>query len=209
MEKNIANENVRLVDFDNINLYDQLIKYVESLKIELTNEQIKNYLESKEIENYPNIEERIENQRIMKSYFSSLDKNDELYEIFQNPNKMSILYYYFEPSVLNNYIKYASKLKNNILNIYNSICEMKSKYTKNNKINLKKVQINEEDYQKITSLINSLDSYINELEEIIETANNLETYLNFPIYEKLLYKFGVMTYESQRSIKQKTKVPNK
>ncbi|MBE6154527.1 MAG: hypothetical protein E7163_03005 [Firmicutes bacterium] len=172
-------------------------KELEELKINVTEEQIKEFLDNKFKEEEPEVKARIEKRKHNKSTTIKFGKltDEEIEESSkQFVDELTAQRYDFDSYTLKYFKNYSTIVRNKakqILEIIDKIID--KKYADivdmliDLDINLSNNSIKNED---VIRLVEPFIYNYNLFIETINTANNLETYLNLKLSEHLVYKYG-------------------
>lgn len=199
-------ENVLKKDFDSIKLY------VHSSGINVTEEQIRIFLNKKLMEENPKLKKRIEYSKSMRNcdicYLIDEDINVAVQEIM---NPINIGRYRLEPYVLEYFNKYVNILKFKIDKLFDIIKSIGTKTTEGINDILDDLDIILDDNgnilgSDIVRLVDTIIYNINTLSEKIRTANNFNTYLSCKLSEDKIYKIGL--YEGEIYPSKKLQIKN-
>lgn len=188
-------------------LEDILGKDIETIKTELsklkivvTTEQIKEYLDNKFEEEEPEVKERLENPKPSKPLSDKIEFNkisiEDIEESSQRfGDQLTAARYGFDSYTLNYFNKYSNIVRNKskkILDIIEKIVNKDYSTIADLIIELD-IQLDENGNISKEDIIRLIPPFVhnyNSLVEKVNTANNLETYLTFKLSKHSVYRNG-------------------
>lgn len=170
---------------------------VNDIKISVTAEQIKTFLEETFEEKDPELKRKIESPKPKRSgnigKWTEQDIEDFSQEIV---DRLSARRYCFEPYTLEYFNKYSAIIRNKALLLLSIIEKIGNKEHTTildllSEFDIQLDQNGNISKEDIIRLITPTIHNINELNEMVHTANDLSTYLTFSISKHSLYKDGI------------------
>ena len=189
-----------LEDIFKRNIFD-IERKIDSCYIHVNEDDIKDFLEQKLIEEDFELKQRIEAPKKKRSsnlaYWTKEDVENSSQEFI---DELSMQRYTFEPYTLEYFIRYTSIVRNKINELISIIKNLSTKKIDVIEEELKRLDINldeNNDIHKsdIIRLIIPAMYNIKLLNDKVNEANNLETYLTFKMSRHSLYKEGFMENE--------------
>ena len=175
---------------------DEIIEDINNKKVVVTSEQIKSYLEQRFNEDDPELKERIEIPKPKRSgnmsEWSRKDIEDNAREFADD---LAAERYCFVPYTLEYFNRYTDIVRNKINTLLNIISGLSNKEIEPIKEQIYELDINICEDGKISKddiirLIIPIIANINILDEKVEKANDLSTYLTFKMSKESLYRDG-------------------
>ncbi len=180
---------------------EQIKTEVNDAVVKVTEEDIKKFLDEKFSEEDPELKERIENPK-PRSEKSVIEwtKEDIKEDTQRFVDELCANRYCFNSYTLEYFKRYTTIVKNKALQLINIIESIGTKETTNIKDLLGELDINLDEFgnikgEDIERLITPTIQNIEDLNEKINKANNLETYLTFKISRESLLREGISENE--------------
>ena len=177
---------------ENLNLsYYEINRYIEKADVKLKSNEIKNYLEENYIKKHPGAKERLIRYRNDKKNENGFRRDKDFVEMFMLELEFESQMY--DPYTLEYFKKYINILKkkcNNLIRIIDGLIDetIPPELLKELDINLdENGNILMDDVLRISK---PFIYNFNELKEMVNKANSLETYLNFKISLDDVYRNG-------------------
>lgn len=176
--------------------FDEIRKDINDKKVTVTADEIKEYLEKRFIYENPDLYERIKKPRPTLSQNPSEWKDGDTKAYAKGfADELEAGRYYFEPYTLEYFNKYTDIVRNKInklLDITNGLASKEVKPIKKtlNELDIKMDKDGKLSKDDIIRLIVPIVANINMLEEKVNKANNLSTYLTFKESKHSLYRDG-------------------
>lgn len=189
-----------LEDIFGKNIFD-IKRKIDGCYIYVSEEDIKEYLEQKLIEENFELKQRVEAPKKKRSSnlgkWTKEDKENSSQEFI---DELSMQRYTFEPYTLEYFIRYTSIVRNKINELISIIEKIANKKTdvieeKLEQLDIKLNENNEILKSDIIRLLIPTLYNIKLLTDKINEANNLETYLTFKMSKHTIYKEGFMENE--------------
>ena len=188
--------------------YDNIIEYIKNAKIDVTENQIKQYLDERfEIEN-PELKQKLANQKYGNKNILEWTKNEIEDKTESFVDELRASKYSFDSYTLEYFIKYIDILKEKSLRLFYLVdkikehkidgwhfdCEQQVEWDEiEEQLIDYDIKINEDGniyYQDLIRLLTPLIQNVLDLKDMMEKANNLETYLYSSVSKHLLYRDG-------------------
>ena len=176
--------------------FDQIREDISDKKVTVIAEEIKEYLDKEFISENPDLYERIRKPRPTLSQNASEWKEEDKKAYVKGfADKLIAEKYYFEPYTLEYFNRYTDIVRNKInllLDIINGLAnkEINPIQETLNELDIKMDKDGKVSKDDMIRLIVPTVVNINMLEEKVEKANDLSTYLTFKMSKHSLYKDG-------------------
>ncbi len=180
---------------------EQIKTEVNDAVVKVTEDDIKKFLDEKFSEEDPELKERIENPRPRIKKSANYWTFEEIKEDAKRfTDELSTTRYCFNSYTLEYFKRYTTIVRNKALQLINIIESIGTKQTDNIKGLLGELDINLDESGNIKvvdidRLVTPTIQNIEDLNEKISIANNLETYLTFKISRESLLREGIMENE--------------
>ena len=186
--------------------------FVNNASIDITGEQIVEFLNDTFEREEPELKKRIDNRKKLQTSGEILFNEEQIEHIRNSKEEftdnISASRYAFTPYSLEYFKKYVSIVKKKTLSLLNIIETISNKKSTSISDQLKDLDINLDNdgdilKEDIIRLILPTVFNLNELEEKVTNGNDVTTYLNFKISRELIYKSGISNLYPSTSIQVK------
>ena len=196
---------------DNLQLsmsYNNIIEYIKDAKVNVTEEQIKEYLDKKfELEN-PELKQKLATRKSRTKNICEWTKIEIEVATEEFVDELRASKYFFDSYTLEYFRKYIDILKEKSLKLFYLVdriqehklhgwhfnCEQETEWDEIEKQLIDyDIKLNADGniyYQDLIRLLTPLIQNVLQLKEMLEKANNLETYLDFSVSKHSLYRDG-------------------
>lgn len=183
---------------------NEVIDYIKNADVQLTEQEIKNYLREKFEYDDSELYMRQKNRKRLNGEPTKWTEEDIQNASQQFVDDLAAIKYQYDPYTLEYFKKYIDILKEKSLSLFEIINKIQDialgKINNEDEINKIISLLSEYDikilengniyYQDLIRLLTPLVENVIELKEKVESANSLETYLSFKISKHSLYKDG-------------------
>lgn len=183
---------------------NEVIDYIKNASVQLTEQEIKNYLKEKFQQDDSELDIRQKNRKRLSGDPTKWTEEDIQNASQQFVDDLVAIKYQYDPYILEYFKKYIDILKEKSLSLFEIVNRIQNialgKINDQDEINQIINLLSEYDikilengniyYQDLIRLLTPLVENVLELKEKVESANNLETYLCFKISKHSLYKDG-------------------
>ena len=176
--------------------FDEIRQDINNKKVTVTADEINEYLEKRFIYEQPDLYERMKKPRPTLSQNPSEWKDKDIKAYAKGfADELEAGRYYFEPYTLEYFHKYTDIVRNKINKLLDIVNGLSSKDVKPIQKTLTELDIKMDEDGKVSKddiirLVVPIVTNINMLEEKVEKANNLSTYLTFKESKHSLYRDG-------------------
>ena len=183
---------------------NEIIDYIKNADVQLTEQEIKNYLREKFEQDDSELDMRQKNRKRLNGDPTKWTEEDIQNASQQFVDDLAAIKYQYDPYTLEYFKKYIDILKEKSLSLFEIVNKIQNialgKINDEDEINKIISLLSEYDikilengniyYQDLIRLLTPLVENVLELKEKVESANSLETYLSFKISKHSLYKDG-------------------
>lgn len=183
---------------------NEVIDYIKNADVQLTEQEIKNYLREKFEQDDSELDMRQKNRKRLNGDPTKWTEEDIQNASQQFVDDLAAVKYQYDPYTLEYFKKYIDILKEKSLSLFEIVNKIQNialgKINDEDEINKIIRLLSEYDikilengniyYQDLIRLLTPLVENVLELKEKVECANSLETYLSFKISKHSLYKDG-------------------
>ena len=183
---------------------NEVIDYIKNADVQLTEQEIKNYLREKFEYDDSELYMRQKNRKRLNGEPTKWTEEDIQNASQQFVDDLAAIKYQYDPYTLEYFKKYIDILKEKSLSLFEIVNKIQDialgKINDEDEINKIISLLSEYDikilengniyYQDLIRLLTPLVENVIELKEKVESANSLETYLSFKISKHSLYKDG-------------------
>lgn len=183
---------------------NEVIDYIKNADVQLTEQEIKNYLREKFKQDDSELYMRQKNRKRLNGDPTKWTEEDIQNASQQFVDDLAVIKYQYDPYTLEYFKKYIDILKEKSLSLFEIVNKIQNialgKINDEDEINKIISLLSEYDikilengniyYQDLIRLLTPLVENVIELKEKVESANSLETYLSFKISKHSLYKDG-------------------
>lgn len=176
--------------------FNEIKEDINNKRVTVTAEQIESYLEQKFIEEAPELKERLQNTRPNRSKnIGEMTRQDIKDKANRFADELAAGRYYFEPYTLEYFNRYTDIVRNKVNTLLNIVSGLANKEVESVKEQIEELDINISSDGKVSKddiirLIIPIVANIKMLEEKVEKANDLSTYLTFKESKHSLLKDG-------------------
>lgn len=176
--------------------FNEIKEDINNKRVTVTAEKIESYLEQRFIEEDPELKKRIDSSKNKRSgnvgEWSKKDIEDYSQEF---ADELAAGRYYFEPYTLEYFNRYTDIVRNKVNTLLNIVNGLANKEVESVKEQIEELDINISSDGKVSKddiirLIIPIVANIKMLEEKVEKANDLSTYLTFKESKHTLLKDG-------------------
>lgn len=181
--------------------FDEIRNDVHNKKVIVSSDEIKSYLENRFIYEKPELHERLQKPKTKLGADASKWIDEAIRNYSERiADEYEAKRYSFDPFTLEYYQKYTEIVRNKInklLDIVNGLATKEIKPIKKdlNKLDIKISKDGKISKEDIIRLIVPLITNIEKLEEKVDKANNLSTYISFKLSKDSLYREGLFESE--------------
>lgn len=183
---------------------NEVIDYIKNADVQLTEQEIKNYLREKFEQDDSELDMRQKNRKRLNGDPTKWTEEDIQNASQQFVDDLAAVKYQYDPYTLEYFKKYIDILKEKSLSLFEIVNKIQNialgKINDEDEINKIIRLLSEYDikilengniyYRDLIRLLTPLVENVLELKEKVECANSLETYLSFKISKHSLYKDG-------------------